>query len=84
MSTVLITGCAGFIGSHATDHFLQNGYEVIGVDSFTYAANIKNLENAMLHNSFTLERVDICNTEKILNICLERGVEWIINFAAVT
>ncbi len=84
MSTVLITGCAGFIGSHATDHFLQNGYKVIGVDSFTYAANINNLENAMSYNSFTLERVDICNTEKILNICLESEVEWIINFAAET
>jgi len=31
---VLITGCAGFIGSHLTDRLLAEGYEVVGIDNF--------------------------------------------------
>ena len=42
-STIIITGCAGFIGSHAVDLFLSLGYRVIGVDCMTYAANVENM-----------------------------------------
>ena len=31
---VLITGAAGFLGSHLTDRFLAEGHEVVGVDNF--------------------------------------------------
>jgi FlaA1/EpsC-like NDP-sugar epimerase len=31
----LVTGCAGFIGSHLTERLLREGYEVIGIDCFT-------------------------------------------------
>lgn len=48
---VLVTGCAGFIGSNLVDHLISNGYFVLGMDSFTtyYDPEIKkkNLENAM-------------------------------------
>ena len=43
---VMITGCAGFIGSHACDTFLEKGYNVVGIDKLTYASNMKNLNNA--------------------------------------
>ena len=82
--TVLITGCAGFIGSHATDYFLSMGHNVVGVDSLTYASNTKNLKNANNYKSFVFEKVDICNSNRISELCLEKNIQWIFNFAAET
>ena len=39
---VAITGSAGFIGSHVADWFTNNGFGVVAIDSFTYAANPAN------------------------------------------
>jgi UDP-glucuronate 4-epimerase len=51
MSRYLVTGCAGFIGSHLTDALLARGDDVVGVDAFTdyYARDAKesNLERAL-------------------------------------
>ena len=45
---IMITGWAGFIGSHIVDCFLRDKYyNIIGVDKLTYAANVKNLEDAL-------------------------------------
>ncbi len=59
----LVTGCAGFIGSHLTDRLLVEGYEVVGIDCFTdyYARSIKesNIRDAKQHRNFTLIDEDI-------------------------
>ena len=59
----LVTGCAGFIGSHLTERLLRKGYEVIGIDCFTdyYAREIKerNIENALNEKNFKLIGEDI-------------------------
>lgn len=81
---VLITGCAGFIGSHAVDHFLSNGARVIGVDSLTYAGNTDNLKDAYESKNFTFVYADICNTDKIKKCCNDYKIQWIVNFAAET
>ena len=81
---VLITGCAGFIGSHTTDLFLKNGYKVVGVDALTYAANIDNMCEAIKNSNFVFYEEDICNTEKMKQYCIDHDIEWIINFAAET
>lgn len=59
----LVTGCAGFIGSHLVDHLLDENFKVIGIDCFTdyYSKHIKerNLQNAMQHEDFTFMDKDI-------------------------
>ena len=76
---VLITGCAGFIGGHALDSFLDNGCEVIGVDKMTYAANPSTVEP---REGFTFYKEDVCDTEAMKNIAEKHNVDYIIHFAA--
>jgi UDP-glucose 4-epimerase len=64
----LVTGCAGFIGSHLVAKLLDSDYEVIGIDCFTdyYSRAIKeaNLSNALQNNNFKLIEEDILNMHK--------------------
>jgi len=55
---VLITGAAGFIGSHLADWFLRNGHEVIGIDNLTTGRR----ENFPEHPQGTFIRGDILDT----------------------
>ena len=63
MSKVLVTGAAGFIGSHLVDRLLGAGYEVAGLDCFTdyYSPEVKrrNLARALAHERFTLIEGDL-------------------------
>ena len=42
MKTILITGCAGFIGSSFLNNIIEKNYKIIGIDDFS-TENIKNL-----------------------------------------
>lgn len=63
MERVLVTGCAGFIGSSLCERLLSEGYQVIGVDSFTpnYDRAIKqqNMKNLLNHPHFQFTRGDV-------------------------
>jgi UDP-glucuronate 4-epimerase len=67
MPRALVTGCAGFIGSHLTDALLAGGWEVLGVDCFNdnYAPpeKLANLAGASEHDGFELRRADLAATD---------------------
>ena len=56
MKTVLITGAAGFIGSHLCDKFLSEGYRVVGIDDLS-TGNKKNLRQFYLINLISWRRI---------------------------
>ena len=60
---VLVTGCAGFIGSHLTEALLAAGHEVVGLDCFSdnypAAQKLSNLARARDHERFELHAVDL-------------------------
>lgn len=60
---VVVTGAAGFIGSHLCERLLADGHEVVGIDSFTdyydRAVKERNLEQARTHPNFALEDLDL-------------------------
>ena len=64
----LVTGCAGFIGSHLTERLLLEGYKVIGIDCFTdyYSREIKdvNIANALKNKNFKLIEENILEMNK--------------------
>ncbi len=59
--TVLVTGAAGFIGSHLTDRLLAEGAIVVGVDNFI-TGNKQNLQSALSHPKFTLIEADVIDS----------------------
>jgi len=79
---VLITGCAGFIGSHFVDEALRRNNKVVGIDSLTYAGKLTNMSS--FQDKIYFHTIDICETDIILNIIFANKIEWIVNFAAET
>lgn len=84
MRTVLVTGCAGFIGSHVTDFYLRRGFKVIGIDNFDpfYGRTVKlaNLGSAFSNPQFIFHELDLAD-QKALNVLTEK-VDVVIHLAA--
>ena len=55
---ILVTGAAGFLGSHLTDRLLSSGYSVIGIDNL-YTGKMENLENALSNSNFEFKNIDV-------------------------
>src|SRR5260370_39380636 len=64
---VIVTGAAGFIGSHLCENLLAAGHQVVGIDSFSdyYDRERKeqNLLTARAHQNFTLEEADLVDAD---------------------
>jgi UDP-glucuronate 4-epimerase len=79
----LVTGCAGFIGSHLVDSLIADGWSVVGADCFldNYAAAEKrrNLERALDSRAFELHEVDLAEMDIA---SLAEGVDVVFHLAA--
>ena len=84
MRNILITGGAGFIGSHLVKHFVKKykSYHIINVDKLTYASNIDFLEEINNFKNYTFIQADICDTKKIKKIFEKYNISDIIHLAA--
>lgn len=81
---IVITGCAGFIGTNFTKYWLNKYAEdtVIGVDCLTYAANLSALEVLKTHDKFKFYKTNICDRQAVQKIFQDEDPDIVINFAA--
>ena len=94
MSTILITGCAGFIGMHCAERLLARGERVVGVDNLNayYDVALKDarLARLMAHPRFSFEKLDVADTaglarlfererpDRVLHLAAQAGVRYSI------
>ena len=84
MTNILVTGCAGFIGSNFVPYFLEKHpeYNLINLDLLTYAGDLKNLSECENDPRYKFIKGDICNRELIEFIFTEYDIRGVIHFAA--
>ena len=82
--TIMITGGAGFIGSHVVRLFVNKypDYRIINVDKLTYAGNLANLKDIEDRPNYTFVKADICDFEQMLELMQTNGIDGIIHLAA--
>ncbi len=76
----LVTGAAGFIGSHLVDRLLAEGHSVVGIDNLACGSDI-NLADAKANPNFRLHIADVADAAAIAS-CFE-GVDWVFHLAAL-
>ncbi|MFR3329471.1 MAG: dTDP-glucose 4,6-dehydratase [Odoribacter splanchnicus] len=81
---ILITGGAGFIGSHVVRLFVTKypEYHIINLDKLTYAGNLANLNDIEDQPNYTFVKADICDYEKMLELFREYRIDGVIHLAA--
>lgn len=81
---IVITGGAGFIGSHVVKLFVKKypDYHIINVDKLTYAGNLSNLKEIEGEENYSFVKCDICDFEEITKVIEWNKVDGIIHFAA--
>ena len=82
--SIIITGGAGFIGSHVVRLFVNKypDYEIICLDKLTYAGNLANLADVEKQANYRFVRMDICDYEGVSRLMKEVHVDGIIHLAA--
>jgi dTDP-glucose 4,6-dehydratase len=81
---LLITGGAGFIGSHVVRHFVNKypDYKIINLDKLTYAGNLENLRDIEHKPNYTFQRGDILDLELLHDIFKTHQIDGVIHLAA--
>lgn len=83
---ILVTGAAGFIGSHLARHFLDSQETVVGLDNMNsyYDVNLKKKRLALLEDraDFTFIKMDIADKEKMAALFQREQPELVVHLAA--
>lgn len=82
MKKVLVTGGAGFIGSHAVIRLLDEGCEVLNLDKLTYAGNPENLGDYAQHPRYRFVKGDICDQKLVTSLFTEFQPNAVLHMAA--
>ena len=84
MKNILITGGAGFIGSHVVRHFLRtyDNLNVVNLDKLTYAGNLENLSDIEELSNYTFERGDIADASFVQQLFEKYNFDGVIHLAA--
>ena len=81
---ILITGGAGFIGSHVVRLFVNKypDYRIVNLDKLTYAGNLANLKDVEDRPNYVFERADICDFDRVREIMRKYAIDGVIHLAA--
>ena len=77
--TCIVTGAAGFIGSHMVDFLLEKNFYVIGIDNFSNGS-IQNLKSAKKNKKFKLIKKDFSKLNKKQ---IPKNIYYIFHFAGI-
>ena len=84
MKNILVTGGAGFIGSHLVRLLVNKypGYHIVNMDVLTYAGNLDNLKDIQSKENYTFVKCDICDIENVKQVFIDHKIDSVIHLAA--
>ncbi len=84
MKNILITGGAGFIGSHVVRLFVTRypNYKIINLDALTYAGNLENLKDIEQSANYRFEKVNLLNVDELNRVFTQHAITDVIHLAA--
>jgi len=84
MRNILVTGGAGFIGSHLVRLLVNKypDYHIVNMDVLTYAGNLENLKDIETKENYTFVKCDICDVEKVQQVFEDYQINSVIHLAA--
>jgi dTDP-glucose 4,6-dehydratase len=84
MKKILVTGGAGFIGSHLVRLLVNkySDYHIVNVDVLTYAGNLENLKDIEDKENYSFVKCDICDVEKVNQVFEDYQIDSVIHLAA--
>jgi dTDP-glucose 4,6-dehydratase len=83
-TTILITGGAGFIGSHVVRRFVRRypDYRIVNIDKLTYAGNLQNLVDIENAPNYTFVKGDICDATLLQKLFAQHNITGVVHLAA--
>ncbi len=82
--SILLTGGAGFIGSHLVDTMLGLGHRVVVIDALSYAGSMGNLQQAVNAHGFMFVQGDICDSTLVAKLMQDHAIDAVMHLAAET